>query len=123
MSIISRSNIPVCIGTQDFGRSMQRMLPVQPYSADPELHSGDRIPGRLPGSLRRGKTAQRIIPPDVLAECRGLADAAEMRRKEEIRSTGAIIGLVALVTVWLLVAAGLSVLMARYISAEGAVAK
>ncbi|MGA7186933.1 MAG: YkvA family protein, partial [Candidatus Acidiferrales bacterium] len=59
---------------------------------------------------------QRIIPPEVLAECRALADAAEMRRKQEIRSTGAIIGFVAIAAVWLLVAAGVSILIARYIS-------
>ncbi len=69
------------------------------------------------------KLLQRIIPPDVLAECRDLADAAEMRRKEEIRSTGAVIGFVAIVAIWLLVAAGLSVLMVRHISAGTAAAK
>ncbi len=69
------------------------------------------------------KLLQRIIPPDVLAECRVLADAAEMRRKEEIRSTGATIGFVATAAVWLLVAVGVSIVMARYISAEGAMAK
>lgn len=69
------------------------------------------------------KLLQRIIPPDVLAECRVLADAAEMRRKEEIRSTGATIGFVAIAAVWLLVAVGVSIVMARYISAEGAMAK
>ncbi len=69
------------------------------------------------------KLLQRIIPPDVLAECRELADAAELRRKEEIRSTGATIGFVAIAAVWLLVAVGVSIVMARYISAEGAMAK
>jgi uncharacterized membrane protein YkvA (DUF1232 family) len=69
------------------------------------------------------KLLQRIIPPEVLAECRQLADAAEVRRKQEIRSTGAIIGFVAIAAVWLLVAAGVSIVMARYISAEGAIAK
>jgi uncharacterized membrane protein YkvA (DUF1232 family) len=69
------------------------------------------------------KLLQRIIPPDVFAECRDLADAAEMRRKEEIRSTGAVIGFVAIVAIWLLVAAGLSVLMVRHISAGTAAAK
>ncbi len=66
---------------------------------------------------------QRIIPPEVLAECRALADAAEMRRKQEIRSTGAIIGFVAIAAVWLLVAAGVSILIARYISSDTAMAK
>ncbi|MGC2019203.1 MAG: YkvA family protein [Candidatus Acidiferrales bacterium] len=66
---------------------------------------------------------QRIIPPEVLAECRALADAAEMRRKQEIRSTGAIIGFVAIAAVWLLVAAGVSILIARYIFSDTAMAK
>ena len=69
------------------------------------------------------KLLQRIIPPEVLAECRELADAAEARRKQEIRSTGAVIGFVAIAAVWLLVAAGVSILMARYISANTAMAK
>ena len=69
------------------------------------------------------KLLQRIIPPEMLAECRELADAAEIRRKQEIRSTGAVIGFVAIAAVWLLVAAGVSILMARYISANTAMAK
>ena len=69
------------------------------------------------------KLLQRIIPPEVLTECCERADAAEVRRKQEIRSTAAVIGFVAIAAVWLLVAAGLSVLMARYISAEGAMGK
>jgi uncharacterized membrane protein YkvA (DUF1232 family) len=59
---------------------------------------------------------QRIIPPEVLIECRQLADAAEMRRKEEIGSTAAVASSVVIVAVWLLTAVGASVLLARYIS-------
>ncbi|MFZ0885021.1 MAG: DUF1232 domain-containing protein [Candidatus Acidiferrales bacterium] len=69
------------------------------------------------------KLLQRIIPPDVLAECRELAEAAEMRRKQEIRSTGAIIGFLAIAAVWLLVAVGATIVMARYVSTDGAMAK
>jgi uncharacterized membrane protein YkvA (DUF1232 family) len=69
------------------------------------------------------KLFQRIIPPEVLTECRQLADAAEMRRKEEIRSTAAVVGLIVVVTVWLLAAVGASILMARYISPDKAIAK
>jgi uncharacterized membrane protein YkvA (DUF1232 family) len=69
------------------------------------------------------KLLQRIIPPDVLVECRQLADAAEVRRKQEIRSTAATIGFVAIAAVWFLVAAGVSIVMARYISADTATAK
>jgi uncharacterized membrane protein YkvA (DUF1232 family) len=62
------------------------------------------------------KLLQRIIPPDVLTECRQLADAAELRRKEEIRSTASIAAVVVIATVWLLSAVAASGLMATYIS-------
>jgi uncharacterized membrane protein YkvA (DUF1232 family) len=61
------------------------------------------------------KLLRRITPADVLAECRDLADAAEMRRNEEIRSTGAVVVSVVIVTVWLLAAVTASALMAAYI--------
>jgi uncharacterized membrane protein YkvA (DUF1232 family) len=69
------------------------------------------------------KLLQRLIPPDVLAECRQLADAAEMRRKEEIRSTAAVVAFVAIAAVWLLAAVGASILVARYISPDRAAVK
>jgi uncharacterized membrane protein YkvA (DUF1232 family) len=58
---------------------------------------------------------QRITPVDVLTECRGLADAVGARRKEKIRSAAAIVGSVAIATIWLLAAIAASVLMAAYI--------
>ena len=61
------------------------------------------------------KLLQRITPSDVLAECRELANAAEMRRKEEIRSSAAVFASVAIVTLWLLAAVTASALVARYI--------
>jgi uncharacterized membrane protein YkvA (DUF1232 family) len=61
------------------------------------------------------KLLRRITPVDVLAECRELADAAEMRRNEEIRSTAAVVASVVIVTVWLLAAVTASALMAAYI--------
>jgi len=61
------------------------------------------------------KLIQRITPADVLTECRQLADAAEVRRNEKIRSTAAVIASVVITTVWLLVAVMASVLMAKYI--------
>ena len=61
------------------------------------------------------KLLQRLIPPEVLIECRQLADAAEMRRKEEIRSTAAVIAFVAITAVWLVAAVGASILMVRLI--------
>jgi uncharacterized membrane protein YkvA (DUF1232 family) len=69
------------------------------------------------------KLLQKIIPPEVLTECRQLADTAETRRKEEIRSTAAVIGFVAIAAVWLLAAVGASILMARYISPDKASVK
>jgi uncharacterized membrane protein YkvA (DUF1232 family) len=62
------------------------------------------------------KLLRRIIPADVLSECRELADAAQLRRKEEIRSTAATIASVVIVTVWLLAAVTASALMVAYIS-------
>jgi len=69
------------------------------------------------------KLLQRIIPPEALDECRELADAAEIRRKEEIRSTAAVIAFVAIGAVWVLAAVGASILMARYISPDKATVK
>lgn len=64
------------------------------------------------------KVLQRIIPPEVLTECRKLAEAAEMRRKEEIRSTPALVAFVVIAGVWLIAAVGAGILMARYISPD-----
>jgi uncharacterized membrane protein YkvA (DUF1232 family) len=61
------------------------------------------------------KLVQKITPAQVLAECRGLADAAEMRRKEEIRSTAAVVASVVIATLWIAAAVVASVLMARYL--------
>lgn len=61
------------------------------------------------------KLIQRITPADVLTECRQLADAAELRRNEKIRSTAAVIASVVITTLWFLAAVIASVLMARYI--------
>jgi uncharacterized membrane protein YkvA (DUF1232 family) len=62
------------------------------------------------------KILQRIIPPEVLTECRELADVAEIRRKEEIRSTPALVAFVVIAAVWLLAAVGAGILVAGYIS-------
>jgi uncharacterized membrane protein YkvA (DUF1232 family) len=50
------------------------------------------------------KLLKRIIPPEVLTECLELANAAEMRRKDEIRSPAAVVASVVIVAVWLLAA-------------------
>jgi uncharacterized membrane protein YkvA (DUF1232 family) len=41
------------------------------------------------------KLLQRIIPPDILIECRELANEAEMQRKDEVRSTATLISVLA----------------------------
>jgi uncharacterized membrane protein YkvA (DUF1232 family) len=60
------------------------------------------------------KLVEWISPPNVLAECRGLADAAEARRKEQIRSRASVFASVAVTAVWVLAAIVASVLMAAY---------
>jgi uncharacterized membrane protein YkvA (DUF1232 family) len=62
------------------------------------------------------KVLQRITPRDVLAECRALADADEMRRKEEIRSsTPVVVAWVIMAFLGLLTTAALSAVVASYI--------
>src|SRR5271168_249637 len=45
------------------------------------------------------KLLRRITPRDVLAECRELADAAQIRRNQGIRSTAAVFASIAIVSV------------------------
>jgi uncharacterized membrane protein YkvA (DUF1232 family) len=61
------------------------------------------------------KLVQRIIPPGVLIECREMARAAEMRRKDEIRSPATVVAVVAIAAVWLLAAITASRLIGTYI--------
>jgi uncharacterized membrane protein YkvA (DUF1232 family) len=61
------------------------------------------------------KVVQKLIPPDVFAECRMLAEGAEQRRREEIRSTGAMVGFLAIAFLWLVAAVGGSAVMVTYI--------
>jgi uncharacterized membrane protein YkvA (DUF1232 family) len=61
------------------------------------------------------KLLQRIIPPDILAECRELAKVAEMRRKDEVRSPATVIAVLAVASVWLFAAIAGSALIASYI--------
>jgi len=62
------------------------------------------------------KLLQRIIPADVLAECRQSAEAAEMRRREEIPSSARTAAAMVIVMAWLLLAVAASGLIAAYIS-------
>lgn len=62
------------------------------------------------------KLLNRITPAEVLTECRELADACEVRRKEQIRSSAAVVGSIVIAVVWLLAAVTASALMAAYLS-------
>jgi uncharacterized membrane protein YkvA (DUF1232 family) len=61
------------------------------------------------------KLLRRIIPPDVLTECRELGSAAETRRNEELRSSLSIVGFVAIASLWLLAAVTTTALIAAYV--------
>jgi uncharacterized membrane protein YkvA (DUF1232 family) len=61
------------------------------------------------------KLLQRITPSDVFIECRELADAAEISRKGEVRSGGAVAASAVIATVWILAAITATALMVRYI--------
>ncbi len=61
------------------------------------------------------KLLRRITPHDVLAECRELANAASMRRREEIRSVSAVFASAAIMAFWLVGAVTASALIVKYI--------
>jgi uncharacterized membrane protein YkvA (DUF1232 family) len=63
--------------------------------------------------LLAARILRKITPPDVLAECRELADAAETRRNEEIRRW--VVGPVIMATIWLFGVLVASALVATYI--------
>jgi len=60
------------------------------------------------------KLLHKIIPPDVLTECRMLAEAAEIRKKMKCRSAASLLGSVAVVSLWLLVTVAGSALIVIY---------
>jgi len=60
------------------------------------------------------KVLRKIIPKDVFAECRQRAEVVEARRKEEIRSVAATVGLIVVVFLWLLAAVIASALIMKY---------
>jgi hypothetical protein len=61
------------------------------------------------------KLLRWLIPADVLAECRELARAAETRRIAESRSSLALVGLVAIASLWFLALVTATALFAAYI--------
>jgi uncharacterized membrane protein YkvA (DUF1232 family) len=61
------------------------------------------------------KLVKKLTPPDVLSECRERADAAETRRKEEVRSRFARFAFVAIAALWLAAVVTASTIVAAYI--------
>ena len=61
------------------------------------------------------KAVTRMTPPEVLRECRELANAAEIRRREEITSSFARFAFVFVAGLWLLAMVTASALVAAYI--------
>lgn len=59
------------------------------------------------------KLLQRIIPADVLSECRELAEAAQIGRSDKIK-------LAALILLWLVAAVTVSALMVKYFLLDAA---
>ncbi len=59
---------------------------------------------------------RRIVPADVLDECRQRAEAHEMSRRDEVRSPAAVVAFVAIVTLWLAAAVLSSALVANYLT-------
>jgi uncharacterized membrane protein YkvA (DUF1232 family) len=57
-----------------------------------------------------------ITPRDVMAECRESADAAKMRREEQIRTRTSLIVPVAIVVLWVLAAAAANALLIAWIA-------
>ena len=60
------------------------------------------------------KLLKRMIPAEVLAECRKLAEAAEVRKKEEMRSVASVVGFAAVVSLWFVAAVAASALILIY---------
>jgi uncharacterized membrane protein YkvA (DUF1232 family) len=61
------------------------------------------------------KLLRRITPPDLLTECREVAETAELQRREEIGSPAAIAASVIIAVLWLLVAVVATALMVAYL--------
>lgn len=57
------------------------------------------------------KLLQRITPPDVLAECRELAKAAEVQRRKDIETSATAAASVVIAVLWMLMAVGAGALI------------
>jgi len=64
------------------------------------------------------KLLQRMIPADILTECRGQAKLAEMQRRDKVRSPVAVIALLSIALLWLFAAITATTLIALYITAD-----
>jgi uncharacterized membrane protein YkvA (DUF1232 family) len=60
------------------------------------------------------KLIQRAMPPEVLQECRDLAEAAEVQRKTEVRSLTRFAVFIAIAGLWLILAITGSLLVASH---------
>jgi hypothetical protein len=97
------------------GRGVYRGLSAQPGSTHSELDSGNRISGRLSGSLLGVKLLRKIIPREVLDECRQRADTVEAQKKEDIKSAAATFGVAAVLSLWFLGMIASLLLMLKYV--------
>ena len=61
------------------------------------------------------KLLRKMIPLDVLAECRQRAAAVQARRKDEIKSAAARVSTVTILCLWLLATLGASAFIAKYV--------
>jgi uncharacterized membrane protein YkvA (DUF1232 family) len=61
------------------------------------------------------KLVKKLSPPEVLSECRALADAAEARRREDVSSGFTRFAFVFAAALWLLAVVTTSALVAAYI--------
>jgi uncharacterized membrane protein YkvA (DUF1232 family) len=62
------------------------------------------------------KLLRWITPPDTMAECRELADAAKMRREEQVKSRASAIVPVAIIVLWVLAVAAANALLIAWIA-------
>jgi uncharacterized membrane protein YkvA (DUF1232 family) len=60
------------------------------------------------------KLLRRMIPGDVLAECRALADSAEQQKKNQISSVATTVAFILIVIIWLGIAIVGSYLVAKH---------
>ena len=60
------------------------------------------------------KLLRRIIPAEVLSDCRALADSAELEKKDQIRSVAGTVALIVIVIIWIFIAIVGSYLVAKH---------